>query len=301
MKMRRLGKSDIHVSEIGFGTMSLSENIEEARLVLEAGIEKGMNYVDTADLYQFGKNEEIVGEIIKGRREQLVLASKGGNHWQEGRNDWFWDPSKAYIKEACKNSLRRLGTDYLDVYQLHGGTIDDPIDETIEAFQELKQEGFIRAFGISSIRPNVIKEYADSGMTSVMMQYNLLDRRPEESMLDFLHQNDIGVIVRGPVAKGMLTERSEVKTPKEGFLDYTKGEVQFAADALASMRHLGTPAQLAIRYVLHHPAVSTVTAGASSVEQVLENVGTMDLPSLTDEEYEKLQRSSQAIVYEQHR
>lgn len=134
-----------------------------------------------------------------------------------------------------------------------------------------------------------------------MMQYNLLDRRPEESMLDFLHQNDIGVIVRGPIAKGMLTEKSGVKTPEEGFLDYTKGEVQFAADALSSMRHLGTPAQLAIRYVLHHPAVSTVTAGASSVEQVLENVGAMDLPSLTDEEYEKLQRSSQAIVYEQHR
>lgn len=104
MQMRRLGKSDIHVSEIGFGTMSLSENIEEARLVLEAGIEKGMNYVDTADLYQFGKNEEVVGEIIKGRREQLVLASKGGNHWQEGRMIGFGILLKRILKRRVKTA-----------------------------------------------------------------------------------------------------------------------------------------------------------------------------------------------------
>ncbi|GAK02785.1 LOW QUALITY PROTEIN: predicted oxidoreductase [Geomicrobium sp. JCM 19037] len=294
MQMRRLGKSDIHVSEIGFGTMSLSENIEEARLVLEAGIEKGMNYVDTADLYQFGKNEEVVGEIIKGRREQLVLASKGGNHWQEGRMDWFWDPSKAYIKEACKNSLRRLGTDYLDVYQLHGGTIDDPIDETIEAFQELKQEGLIRAFGISSIRPNVIKEYADSGMTSVCNTICWTEDLKNRCIFS-IKMTSVSSEVRSQKACQKSRER---RLKKVSIIRKVKCSLRRMRCRQDTWVH---PLQLAIRYVLHHPAVSTVTAGASSVEQVLENVGAMDLPSLTDEEYEKLQRSSQAIVYEQHR
>src|SRR5699024_6403991 len=94
-----------------------------------------------------------------------------------------WDPSKKHIKTAVKQSLQRLHTDYIDLYQLHGGTIDDPIDETIEAFEELKTEGLIREYGISSIRPNVIKQYIEkSSIRSVMMQYNLLDRRPEETM-----------------------------------------------------------------------------------------------------------------------
>lgn len=91
------------------------------------------------------------------------------------------DPSKAYIKEAVKKSLTRLKTDYIDLYQLHGGTIEDNIDETIEAFEELKQEGVIRYYGISSIRPNVIKEYVKkSNIVSIMMQFSLFDRRPEE-------------------------------------------------------------------------------------------------------------------------
>ena len=116
--------------------------------------------MDTADLYDFGTNEEIVGEAIKNRRQDLILATKGGNRFEKGKPGWDWDPSKAYIKEAVKQSLKRLQTDYIDLYQLHGGTIDDPIDETIEAFEELVEEGVIRYYGISSIRPNVIKEYA---------------------------------------------------------------------------------------------------------------------------------------------
>lgn len=106
------------------------------------------------------------------------------------------DPSKAYIKEAVKHSLRRLQTDYIDVYQLHGGTIDDPIDETIEAFEELQQEGVIRYYGISSMRPNVIREYVKrSRIVSVMMPYSLLDRRAEE-WFPLLKQHHISVIAR---------------------------------------------------------------------------------------------------------
>lgn len=202
MKKRTLGHSDLQVSEVGLGCMSLGTDKKHALSILDEALELGINYLDTADLYDFGRNEEIVGEAIKSRRQDVILATKAGNRWEEGKPGWFWDPRKAYIKEAVKRSLKRLQTDYIDLYQLHGGTIEDNIDETIEAFEELKQEGIIRHYGISSIRPNVIKEYVKkSNIVTVMMQYSLLDRRPEE-WLSLLEEHGISVIARGPLAKG---------------------------------------------------------------------------------------------------
>ena len=143
------------------------------------------------------------------------------------KSGWRWDPSKTYIKEAVKDSLKRLNTDYIDLYQLHGGTIEDRIDETIEAFEELKTEGLIRYYGISSIRPNVIREYAaKSNMVSVMMQYSLLDRRPEETMLPLLDEHGISVVTRGSLAKGLLSEKALERVEKfeKGYLDYSVAE-----------------------------------------------------------------------------
>ena len=144
MNKRKLGHSNIYVSEIGFGCMSLGTSENEAIRIIHEAMDKGVNYFDTADLYDRGLNEEIVGKALKGKRHDVVIATKVGNRWTEQGNGWTWDPSKTYIKEAVKHSLRRLQTDYIDVYQLHGGTIDDPIDETIEAFEELQQEGIIQ-------------------------------------------------------------------------------------------------------------------------------------------------------------
>ncbi|MBM7633361.1 aldo/keto reductase [Geomicrobium sediminis] len=301
MNRRTLGKSEIELSEISLGTMSLPKDSTQSKRIIETAMEKGINYFDTADLYSFGENERMVGELIKERRSDLILGTKGGNHFEEGKDGWFWDPSKAYLKEACKNSLKRLGTDYIDLYQLHGGTIDDPIDESIEALQELKQEGYIREFGISSIRPNVIREYLQSGMASVMMQYSMLDRRPEEELLELLHQNGIGVLVRGAVAKGLLTDRVEEKVSEDGFLGHSKERILFATDALRAISDVATPSQEAIRYVLRHPAVTSVVAGASTAEQVLENSVTSELGPLSEENYDKLKKSAAMIYYEQHR
>src|SRR5699024_9940956 len=145
---------------------------------------------DTADLYDYGVNEKIVGKTLQSVRDEVIIATKVGNRFTEGVEGWSWDPSKKYIKEAVKNSLSRLQTDYIDLYQLHGGTIEDPIDETIEAFEELKSEGYIREYGISSIRPNVINEFLkQSSIQSVMMQYSLLDRRPEKTMEKLFHNH----------------------------------------------------------------------------------------------------------------
>lgn len=299
MRYNRLGTSDLLVSEIGLGCMSLGTDEAKAIAIIHEALDRGVNFLDTADLYDEGRNEEIVGKAIQGRRADVILATKVGNRRIPGKEGWVWDPSKAYIKSAVKDSLRRLGTDYIDLYQLHGGTIDDPIDETIEAFEELKQEGVIRWYGISSIRPNVIREYVSrSQIVSVMSQYSILDRRPEEAVLPLLAEKGISLIARGPVAKGLLTHRGVAKA-SQGMLDYSPEEL------LALIRKLqdGTrdPAHTAIRYVLSHPAVATAIPGASSIEQLRHNIGAGEAPLLTPEELAAIRQMSKANTYQDHR
>jgi 1-deoxyxylulose-5-phosphate synthase len=302
MKSNKLGRSDLFVSEVGFGTMSLPSDEKEAIKIIHDAMDQGITFFDTADLYEQGRIESVLGKAIKGHRDEVILASKVGNHWEPGKEGWYWDPSKAYIKEAIKGSLRRLDVDYLDLYQLHGGTLEDPIDETIEAFEELKDEGLIRWYGISSIRPNVIREYVQrSNIVSVMMQYSLLDRRPEEAVLDLLYDNQISVIARGPVAKGLLSAKGLERIPSNGYLDYSREEleptIKAVARALPSNMNLS---HAAIRYVLNHPAVATAIPGASRLGQIIENSQAAK-ENLNENEYLSLRALTKPNVYEQHR
>ena len=139
--------------------MSLSTNKKKAAEIVAMALDAGINYIDTADLYDFGSNEEMIGAILGKRRQDVIVATKVGNRWTEGVEGWHWDASSSYIKEALHASLKRLGTDYIDVYQLHGGTIEDDWDGIIDTFEELKKNGLIREYGISSIRPNVLKRF----------------------------------------------------------------------------------------------------------------------------------------------
>lgn len=302
MKKNQLGKSDLYVSEIGFGSMSIGHDEQHGIRLIHEAIDRDVNFIDTADLYEFGEIEKTIGKALKGKRNDVILATKAGNHWEKGKEGWYWDPSKDYIKRAAKDSLKRMGTDYIDLFQLHGGTIDDPIDETIEAFEELKQEGLIREYGISSIRPNVIREYVSrSNIVSVMMQYSILDRRPEETALPLLEENNISVIARGPVAKGMLSDKAADKTPEDGFLDYSKEEVLDVANEIQNMVNENRNAsQIALRYALSHPAVAAVIPGASRLEQLIENIGATDV-ELTADEIESIRHLSKANVYDKHR
>ncbi|KKO53066.1 aldo/keto reductase [Paenibacillus sp. DMB20] len=302
MRKNRLGSSELIVGEIGLGCMSLGTEEKGAISLIHEALEQGINLLDTADLYDAGVNEELVGKALKGRRADAVIATKVGNRRIPGQEGWVWDPSKEYIKSAVKDSLRRLGTDYIDLYQLHGGTLDDPIDETIEAFEELKHEGWIRCYGISSIRPNVIREYANrSGIVSVLTQYSILDRRPEEEVLPLLAEKGISVIARGPVAKGILTDRAEEKAEK-GYLDYAKNELLELTEQLKSrLDSRRDLSHTAIRYALSHPAVACVIPGASSKDQLLRNAAAADANPLTPQEIQDIQAISRANRYEQHR
>lgn len=303
MKMNRLGNSELHVGEVGLGCMSLGTDEGRAVSLIHEALDAGVNLLDTADIYDNGRNEEIVGQAISGRRDQVVLSTKVGNRQREegdSGSGWAWDPSKKHILSAVHDSLRRLGTDYIDLYQLHGGMIDDPIDETIEAFEQLKRDGLIRAYGISSIRPNVIREYAArSGIASVMNPYSIVDRRAEEEVLPLLAGKGISVIARGPLASGALAAN---RRPSKALPDYDLGEIEALR---AQLEELTGPTrnltQLALKYSLHDPAVAVVIPGSSTREQLLQNLAAANAPELTEQEAELIRQWSKANRYALHR
>ena len=164
-----------------------------------------------------------------------------------------------------------MQTDYLDFYQLHGGTLDDQFEEVTDAFEQLKKEGLIRAYGISSIRPNVIKTFLPmSAADGVMMQYSALDRRPEE-YFDYIQSQGASIVTRGTVAKGLLTNDWQRRLEKQnGYLTYTQQELADTLSNIAAQQ--ADVLTTALSYNLAHDAVASVIVGASSIEQLQQNI-----------------------------
>lgn len=298
MEYHLLGKSSLRISRIGFGCMSLENDDKDNDRLIGIALDKGINFFDTADLYGHGQNEVSLGKALKQKRGEVILATKVGNQWRPDGSGWDWNPSREYILKAVEDSLRRLQTDYIDLYQLHGGTIEDNIDDTIAAFEILKEQGKIRYYGISSIRPNVIREYVQrAGVTSVMMQYSLLDRRPEETCLSLLRQHEIGVLARGCVAKGLLAG----KTPG-AYLEHNAAAVKRAADAISNRSgNERLPSQTAMHYALHHPAITSAVVGIRTLHQLEEAAELTVTPSLSEKDIAYLQAAAPALRYDQHR
>ena len=297
MEYRKLGQSKLELSIIGFGCMSLGEEDVVSTRLIHHALDAGVNFFDTADLYRGGLNEESVGKALLGRRQQAIIATKAGNQLRKDGSGWDWNPRKEYILECCDKSLSRLQTDYIDLYQLHGGTIDDPIDETIEAFEILRQQGKILNYGISSIRPNVIREYVSrSNIVSVMMQYSLLDRRPEFECLSLLQENNIGMVARGTLAGGLLAG----KNPSP-YLSYDPTQVEQVANAVAGISGVQrTAAQTALRFVLQEPATTSAVVGIRNEKQLEEVLATTSTPFLTTEELALLKNTVIPNRYEAH-
>ncbi len=297
MEYHNLGKSDLRVSAIGFGCMSLSPQQPDAIHLLQEAMAAGINYFDTADLYDKGENEKLLGKAIKGRRSSVIVASKGGNQWNAAGTAWTWNASPSYLTQTAEDSLRRLDTDYIDLYQLHGGTIEDPVDDIIAVFERLKEQGKIRHYGISSIRPNVIRTWLQRGLTSVMMQYSLLDRRPEESCLELLQTTNTGMLARGVLTKGLLAGK-----PAEAFLNYTAEQVAAAAAQVTAVSTAQRqPTGTVVQYVLHHPAVSSAVIGIRNQEQLNQAIAAGLSAPLSEKEWKILAATLPANQYDVHR
>lgn len=268
MKKRQLGTSNLHISEISLGCMSLPPNPAEAEEVIHAAIDAGINYFDTADLYNKGENEKVVGTALKQHRHNIYLASKVGNRWEEGKEGWGWDTSANYINKAVRDSLQRLQTDYLDLYQLHGGTTEDNWEEITDTFESLKKEGLIREYGISSIRPNVFMPFLqNSDAISNMMQFNIFDERASE-FFDSIQQTGASVVTRGSIAKGLLT--NEWRTRLKPFMSYDEAA---ANDVLQKIeQQFGDVHAAALAFNLQYPTVASTVIGARTLTQLKQNL-----------------------------
>jgi aryl-alcohol dehydrogenase-like predicted oxidoreductase len=296
MEKRTLPALEFEISAIALGCMSLRGNLKEDQKIIGAAISGGINFLDTADLYQKGLNEEIIGDALKNRRNDIFLATKVGNQLRPDGSGWDWNPRKSYILKAVEESLKRLQTDYIDLYQLHGGTIEDPWDETLEAFEILKSQGKIRAFGISSIRPNVIRKVLEmSSPATIMMQYNPLDRRPEETVFPLISQTQTRVLVRGAFAKGLLINKAA-----EPFLEYAAADVNEIRELITDSGVL--PEAFLIRFGLLQPAVGSLVIGASSVQQVEKMISAYQQQEMiSDELMREISDKIPLNQYTQHR
>lgn len=290
MEYRKLGNSGLNVSEIGLGGNTFSWIIDEqtSASVINHAIDMGINYIDTADFYVRGGSEEFVGKAIKGKRYQLIIATKFGKRMGEGPNDR--GGSRYYVMRAVEASLKRLQTDYIDLYQMHEPDPGTSIEETLRALDDLVRSGKVRYIGTSNFAVWQIGEALGiskmNNLHSFVTEqplYNLLNRKIEAELVPFAVAHNIGIIPWGPLAGGFLTGkyRQGEKIPAEyrlasGIGIYGKLFTDSNWDKLAKLEKFAierghSVGELAIAWLLAKPWVTTVIAGARDVEQVPAN------------------------------
>ena len=302
MKYRRLGKTGLQVSEIGLGLWAIGGDdwghVDDAESLatLARAFDSGVNLFDTSDLYGHGHSEEILGQWLRGApRDQVLIATKVGLwHSADARPNAY--VKKEMVFEACEASLQRLGIDTLDLYQCHVGW-DENVEVFVEAFHDLRRQGKIRFFGVSTdnFQHAVHFDQAAGGMDTLQLGYSMIYRGPERDALPYCQEHDIGVLARASLGMGKLTGKM---TPETTFSEqdvrrvWMKGEryQRFVSD-LGKVERIRpwvsgkTLAQLALQFVLAHPAVTLSIPGAKRPEQVGENVRASDgAPPVTPEE-----------------
>lgn len=289
MRYRRLGGSGLKVSVVGLGTNNFGRRLDKdgATRVIHAALDCGITFIDTADVYGSGASEEFVGAAVNGRRDRVVIATKFGFPMGEGVLDR--GGSRAHIYQAVEASLRRLETDYIDLYQFHRPDPDTPIEETLSTLDDLVREGKVRYIGSSQ---NAGWQIANADWTarahgwerfvSAQNRYNLLDRDVEREVIPACAHFGIGLIPFTPLASGLLTgkyRRGEPPAPGTKLAgspnaDQLLSDANFNAierlDAFARQRGLSL-LQVAMGGLAAQPQVATVIAGAMSPEQVAAN------------------------------
>jgi len=312
MNSVRLGTSDLEVSPIAFGTWQLSGDWgkfdeREAIDAIRFAHERGVNFFDTAQAYGFGASEQLLGQAVRELpREEVVIATKGGLRMDDERG-LLRDSSPEWLRQGVESSLRALGTDYIDLYQVHWPDGDVSFAETAEVLQEMVGEGKIRHVGVSNFDPDQMSEFARTRPVETLQPpYSLLNREIEAGILPYCEEHDIGVLVYGPLAHGLLTGAMSSETTfaeddwrrvspsltGETFhhnLQIVERLKEFAQDRGCTL------SQLAIAWTLSHPAVDVAIVGSRSREHIEESLGAAEL-KLTDQDKAEIERVAAGAV-----
>ncbi len=304
MERRRLGGTDLELSEIGLGTWVFGgrwggADDADSAAACHAALDAGINWIDTADIYGQGRAERIVGKVVRERGDEVIVATKGGVAWEVGEGGLrIWrEASREYLRMSLERSLTALDMEAVDLYQVHWPVGGVPAAETIGALVELRQEGKIRAIGVSNYHlADLEAAQAVAPIDSYQPGYHLMRREIEEGELPWCAANGVGVIAYGPLAHGLLTGKMDLSTTfpaddwragSEFFADEAFGERVAVAQELAELAsEAGRPggvAELAVAWVLRRPEVTSAIVGARSREQAVANAALAGAPLSADE------------------
>jgi len=299
---RTLGKSGLEVTEIGVGLWAAGGNewgaTDDAEILnlIDVALDAGVNFFDTADAYGYGHSEELLGKAMAGRRDRFIVATKIG--WigfdrQVGHTAYT---TVDKLIAGVESNLKRLKTDYVDVIQSHIKYRESTMEVFLEGFQKLQRDGKVRAYGVSTSDLAYLKEFNDDGgCATLQIDYSILNRTPEAEIFGYCQEQGIGVIVRGPLAMGILTGKFTADVTFEAgdfrarWLE-NSDEYQVFLNDLEKVEKLKplargkSLAQLALQFTLAQPAVTTVIPGAKTPGQLADNLGAAGMAPLGDEE-----------------
>jgi len=319
MEYRKLGTSDIKVSEIAFGAWAIGgwlwggADANDAIKAIETAIDHGMTTIDTAAVYGFGLSEELVAKAVKGKRDKTQILTKFGMVWDEKKGKFYFASkdnngkdvdiyaysSKERVFADCDSSLRRLGTDYIDLYQIHWPDATTPISETMEALEILIKKGKIRAGAVSNYSVEQMDEAVGTlHIASNQVPYSMVNRSIEKEVVPFCINHDIGILAYSPLQRGLLTGKfkkdhnfgegdSRPDTPYyrepnlSRIIEFTE-----KLKIISDNREVTLP-QLVLNWTKEQPGITCVLAGARNPRQVLDNVKAVYF-SLSDEEMSKI-------------
>lgn len=302
MQYRRLGKTGWQVSAISMGCWGIGGQwgpVEEAEAIrtIHAALDLGVNLFDTADSYGNGVSEELVGKALRGRRDGVYIATKVGNFaWRQNAALSFSSPF--HVELCCDASLGRMKIDTIDLYQCHIANLADP-SIFLEGFERLVEKGKVRAYGISTDSLAVAQAFnRDGKCAAIQLNYSLLNRAAEAELLPWCAANDIGTLIRGPIAQGVLAGKF---SPETHFDDVVRGGWNEGAGRDQFLRRLAqveeirflerpdrTLAQAALQWVLENPTVTCAIPGAKDVAQITSNAAAAD-GALSADERERLE------------
>ncbi|MFJ7639839.1 aldo/keto reductase [Peribacillus sp. NPDC097225] len=299
-KQTRIGKTNLYVNQIGLGTNAIGGhnlfpnlNEDTGRDVLRTALEEGINFWDTAYIYGPGRSEELIGEVLKdtGKREEVVLATKGAHKFVDGK--MVIDNSPAFLRESVESSLKRLQTDYIDLFYIHFPDEATPKDEAVGALKELKDAGKIKAIGVSNFSFEQLKEANKDGYVDVLQsEYNLFKRGAEQDLLPYTAENQISFVPYFPLASGLLGGKYNEESK---FDDLRAKDPLFQGQAYSSnlqkveeLREIANRknaevADVALAWYLTRHSIDVLIPGSKKPEQVLRNLKALDVELTIDD------------------